>query len=185
MPQPTPIPVRQLAFELWQKGSSAPEIAERLGLPARTVWELLKRFRERGADGITPSYRSAPKSSTPQQEEHRQRAELLRREHPTWGAELIRVVLGPLEATRAPTARTLRRWFTAAGLGAAPRGRRSRSRSVSRAGHPHAVWQMDACEAVRLESGARVSWLRVVDEFTGAVLGTRVFPLGMLEPGRG
>ena len=35
---------------------------------------------------------------------------------------------------------------------------------------------MDAVEQLRLANGQQVSWLRWVDEFTGAVLGTVVFP---------
>lgn len=35
---------------------------------------------------------------------------------------------------------------------------------------------MDACEMIPLADGSRVSWLRVIDEASGAVLLTRVFP---------
>jgi len=47
-----------------------------------------------------------------------------------------------------------------------------------RAARPHQVWQIDAAEQVGLRSGQRVSWLRVVDECSGAVLRTVVFPQG-------
>jgi hypothetical protein len=43
---------------------------------------------------------------------------------------------------------------------------------------------MDASEQVRLGNGQRVSWLRLADEHTGAVLGTAVFPPGPMEHGR-
>jgi hypothetical protein len=42
---------------------------------------------------------------------------------------------------------------------------------------------MDAAERMRLASGAQVSWLRIADECSGAVLQTRIFPPGVLEPG--
>jgi hypothetical protein len=105
----------------------------------------------------------------------------LRRAHPTWGAPLIRVFLGrDFPADTLPTARTLQRWFGQHGLAPAPKGRRPRP-NPHRARAPHDVWQMDASEQVRLGNGQRVSWLRLADEHTGAVLTTQVFPLGPLE----
>jgi hypothetical protein len=37
---------------------------------------------------------------------------------------------------------------------------------------------MDAVEQIRLGSGQRASWLRLTDEYTGAVLHSKVFPVG-------
>src|SRR5205814_1983882 len=62
-------------------------------------------------------------------------------------------------------------------LNPAPTGRRSAGESL-RAQRPHETWQIDAAELVRLRSGERVSWLRIVDECSGAVLWTVVFPQG-------
>ena len=73
-----------------------------------------------------------------------------------------------------PAERTLRDWFRQAGLSAAPAGRRP-ALSLDRATQPHQVWQMDASECLRLKPGEHVCWLRVVDEFSGAFLWTRVF----------
>jgi hypothetical protein len=72
----------------------------------------------------------------------------------------------------------LQRWFRQAGLAPAPRGRRPHSGS-GRARQPHEVWQVDATEHVRLANGQQVSWLRIVDEHTAAVLDTTVFPHGV------
>jgi hypothetical protein len=100
----------------------------------------------------------------------------LRRHHPTWGAPRIRGVQGhDFLPTELPTARTLQRWFQDAGLGPASKGRRPQP-YPQRAAHPHDVWQRDAAEQVRLDSGPRVSWFQVVEEHTGAVLATAVFP---------
>ena len=63
------------------------------------------------------------------------------------------------------------------GFGPAPKGRRAGT-SSKRARKPHAVWQMDASELIRLKSGKLVSWLRIIDECSGAVLWTKVFPQG-------
>ena len=54
-----------------------------------------------------------------------QAALALRREHPIWGAGLIRVMLRrQLPQDAPPAERTLQRWFVRAGLAPAPAGRR-------------------------------------------------------------
>jgi transposase InsO family protein len=75
---------------------------------------------------------------------------------------------------RLPAARTLQRWFKKDAIPKAPPGHRPPA-SEDRAQQPHEVWQMDASEEIALRTGRRVSWLRVVDERTGAVLETIVF----------
>jgi len=44
-----------------------------------------------------------------------------------------------------------------------------------RAGQPHEVWQMDAVECLRLQDGSGACWLRMSDEYSGAILATDVF----------
>ena len=170
-------------YERWKQGASAGEIAQSLEIPQRTVRNLLQRFRERAEEGIVPSYRAGQPRASPEGQPIRAAAEHLRREHPTWGAALIRIMLvGEHREEALPTARTLQRWFRASGLGPAPQGRRPQAEST-RARRPHEVWQMDAAEEIPLQSGQRVSWLRIVDEHTGAVLATRIFPPRPLESG--
>jgi hypothetical protein len=84
-----------------------------------------------------------------------------------------------------PAVRTLQRWFAKAGLGPAPQGRRPQTVKKWRATRPHETWQVDAAEDIALADGTRASWLRIVDEFTGAVLKTVVFPPRAVEHGAG
>jgi transposase len=175
MPRPIPVPIRQAMFRLWQKGRSARQIAESLGLPCSTVRRLLLRFRLHGTDGLSPDYwhPSVPQAVP---SEPLQTAMSLRREHPTWGAGLIRVQL-LLETPERPlpSERTFQRWFVRAGLSPAPAGRPPRSH-LDRATAPHETWQMDAKEHIRIKTREEVSWLRLIDECSGAVLWTAVFP---------
>ena len=92
MPRPIPVPIRQAMFRLWQKGYGTRQIAESLGLPCSTVRRLLQRFRLHGTDGLSPDYwhPSVPEAAPSELVET---AMSLRREHPTWGAGLIRVQL--------------------------------------------------------------------------------------------
>ena len=175
MPRPIPVPIRQAMFRLWQKGRSARQIAESLGLPCSTVRRLLQRFRLHGTDGLSPDYWH-PSVLQAVPSEPLQTAMSLRREHPTWGAGLIRVQL-LLEAPERPlpSERTIQRWFVRAGLSPAPAGRPPRSH-LDRATAPHETWQMDAREHIRIKTREEVSWLRLIDECSGAVLWTAVFP---------
>jgi len=98
---------------------------------------------------------------------------------------LIRVQLcRTLDPKDVPCVRTLQRWLQRHGLSPAPAGRQPAPRRP-RAELPHAVWQMDAAEHLALGGGSEVSWLRLVDECSGAFLTTRVFPPGAVERGTG
>jgi transposase InsO family protein len=134
---------------------------------------LYARFETRGENGVTPDYdRCGQKQTQQTPDEIVQKAQQLRNEHVTWGAELIRLQIDTDEPV--PVARTLQRWFKKNALPSAPPGKRPQT-NPQRATQPHEIWQMDGKEYVLLKSRERISWLRVVDEFTGAVLGTFVF----------
>jgi transposase len=176
MPRPLPLPVRQVIWRRCQRGQSVKTITQALDLPLRTVRHLVRRFRLRGDGTVAPSYRHHSATSADGADAVRQQALALRQQHPSWGAGLIRVILRRQQiAESLPSERTLQRWFHEAGLGPAPAGRRPTS-NPHRAQAAHEVWQMDAKERVKLKTGVRVSWLRIVDECSGAVLWTAVFP---------
>lgn len=86
------------------------------------------------------------------------------------GAGLIRVELATAFPDRRLTGeRTLRAWFAAAGLGRPPRP--PHPPDPPRATVPHARWQLDAVERLRLADGRTVGWLAASDEATGALRG--------------
>jgi Helix-turn-helix domain len=184
MPHPIPVPVREVIIQRAEQGQSAGFIARSLGLVARTVRQLVQRLRQHGPNALATSYSGRSHPHPPPFRTLVEEAVQLRRAHPTWGAGLVRVLLrrhhpkAPL-----PAERTLQRWFQRAGLIPAPSGRRSGPSSYHRAPQPHAVWQMDAADQVVLRNGTQVCWLRIADECSGAVLGTTVFPPGVLERG--
>jgi transposase len=188
MPAPLPLPVPQAILRRHHRGEATPAIARALGVPERTVRALRRRWRAQAEVVLAPAYqRGARPRTVPSQQLH-DRALALRRQHPGWGAGLIRVFLGQdAPAGSLPAERTVQRWFHQAGLGPAPKGRRPVA-DPTRAQRPHDVWQIDAKELVRLRCGERVSWLRVVDACSGAVLWTAVFPPRQVAegaPGRG
>jgi transposase len=174
MPASVPSPIRRALRGRLQRGESVAEVAAAFGLAPRTVRGLRQRGRERGEAGLGPDP-TRPHAAAPAAHPAYAPALHLRREHPGWGAGLIRVLLGRRGVTPRPAVRTLRRWFARAGLGPAPAGRKPAAQR-RRATRPHGVWQVDAAEDIGLAGGSHASWLRVADEFTGAVLLTVVFP---------
>ena len=183
MPAPVPFAIRQAIARRHQRGETPAAIARALGRPVRTVQHLVARGRRQGAAALVPAYPRGERPRPRAAARARDQAVGLRRDHPTWGAGLIRLFLQLPPGRRPPAERTLQRWFRRDGLGPAPKGRRPAAAPAARAGRPHDVWQVDAKEQVRLRSGQRVSWLRVVDECSGAVLWTRVFPPRVLAEG--
>jgi transposase len=183
MPSPIPVPIRQTILKRWQKGESLSCLAEELQISVRTVRHLVRRFSQRGQDGLEPDYDRCATKKLPTNSEPYQKAIELRKHHPGWGGGLIRIFLQEQDSEGCPSERTLQRWFRHSTMPAAPPGRRPAS-DDKRARLPHEVWQMDAVDQLRLGSGQRVSWLRVVDECSGAVLQTTIFPPGLLEFGR-
>jgi hypothetical protein len=178
MPRPTPEPIRSAILRRCRDGQGAARIAAELSLPPRTVRRLVRRLRDGGEPAIRPGYRR-PAAADP--DPAREAAEALRREHPGWGAPLIRsLLLRDHPGRPIPSARTLQRWFRRHGPPRPPRPEAPEPHR-GRADRPHDVWQIDASERIRLADGREVSWLRVVDEFTGAFLLTRVFSRGAVD----
>lgn len=182
MPRPIPVPVRQAILRGSQKGDSVSTLAARFKVAPRTVRHLLRRLQD--PDTLTPHYErcgrheAAPSALI-------EEALRLRQQHSRWGAGLIRVIVQEQHPhVDVPCVRTLQRWLRRLREEPAPAGRRP-ARESQRARQPHACWQMDAAEQKRLKSGPLISWLRIADECSGAVLKTVVFPPRELESGAG
>jgi hypothetical protein len=113
-----------------------------------------------------------------------EQAVALKAAHPKWGAGLIRTELADTFApAQLPSDRTLPRWFKRAGVQKPPQDRAPRQ-FVKRGNAAHEVWALDAKEEVQLADGSYVSWLTVVDEGSGAILATMLFPPQTLDEGR-
>ena len=175
MPAPLDRNIRRQIFARLQQGRQPADIAFELQLPARTVRRLCQRFRAQGKTALEPSYhRPAPATPSATIKE----ALLLHEQHPTWGAAYILLELQKRHPQMAdlPSERTLQRRFREAQQPPAPPGRKPAAERAQ-ATRVHEVWQMDAVEQCPLQTGQKISWLRWVDEYSGAVLGTVVFPL--------
>ena len=170
-------------FRRWQQHPDPREVAAQFPVSLRTVQRLFARFARRGAAAVAPDYhrcgqRQPGQTPLPLVQDICQ----TRRNHPRWGADMIRLELEDRYAAP-PCARTLRRHLRQAGLQPAPAGRTSAAEypHVPRATRPHQGWQTDACEELHLQGNRRAGWLRIVDECTGAFLQTTVFEVARWE----
>jgi transposase len=183
MPQAVPVDVRERLVARHQAGVSLPAIAQELGLSSWTVRTIWRRYRDGGEAALVPDYAACGRPGPRQPAGLYAAALALRRDHPGWGSGLIRLELASAFPDQTlPHDSTLRRWFREAGL-ARPRPT-PRPPDPPRARQPHARWQVDATEHLRLADGTEVSWLAASDEASGALLGAVVFPPGGVDPGR-
>jgi transposase len=183
MPQAVPVAVRQAIVARHQAGVSLPAIAQELGLSPWTVRTIWRRYRDGGAAALVPDYAACGRPGPRHDQALYDAALALRRAHPGWGSGLIRVELATdFPDQDLPHDATLRRWFREAGL-ARPRPT-PRPPDPPRSRQPHARWQVDATEHIRLADGTEVSWLAASDEASGGLLGAVVFPPGAVDPGR-
>lgn len=180
MPAAIPAPLRQRIWECVRAGVPVAVVAESLGLSERTVRHLARRVRLDGKEALAARYAGCGRAALQEPPPLVQEALAIRNDHPAWGAGVIRVFLRRRHPKNAlPSERTLQRWFQRTRLPNAPAGRRPVA-AADRAVFPHDVWQMDAADQVRLQTGDGVCWLRLVDECSGAFLQTVVFPPTLL-----
>lgn len=176
MPRALAPAVRRAIVNRARHQQSPGEIAQGLDVEERSVRRIVTGFQERGESALQASYAACGVSRKPEFAQLREDVLKLRQQHPLWGAGRL---LLELESTHPdtvglPTERTLQRWLHEVYPTPAPAGRPVQE-DLSRACRPHEVWQVDAAEQKCLKSGKMFSWLRVVDECSGAVLKTVVF----------
>jgi transposase len=169
MPRALPLALREQIVRRRKQGERLTDIAAALQVPERTVRRWWHKYQQQGADGLQTHYaHCGPKAPKAPPAVYAAALEL-KREHPTWGAGLIRLQLVErFDPASVPKERALQRWFLAAGL-QPPRAKRPPVEK-SRGKAAHDVWQMDAKEQMRLADGAGTSVLTVTDEATGSVL---------------
>jgi tetratricopeptide (TPR) repeat protein/transposase len=115
--------VRQVILKRWQKGESVASLADELKLSVRTVRNWVHRFAERGQNGLAPlapDYGRCATNALPTHSDEFQKAIEMRKQHPTWGGGLIRVLLQEQGHDGSASERTLQPWFQRSTLAPAP-----------------------------------------------------------------
>jgi transposase len=184
MPRPLPFPLRQELVRRHQQGETLVSLAESMNIPPATVRNWWQRFRREGEAGLQARYQHCgPQGPKAGPALHRA-ALAMKREHPGWGAGMIRLELqAQFPDQPLPQKRAIERWIQKAGL-QPPRTKRPPVER-ERGKEPHAVWEIDAKERLLLADGSPTSVLSVTDEASGALLGATPFPPVSLESGGG
>lgn len=176
MPSAIAIPIRQEIVRLRQQGQGYEQIGEALGQSPHSVRQIWRRFQQYGTQGLAPSYERCGHRGVKSEPLIWRAAVYLKRRHSEWGGGIIRVHLQQRYPDRViPSERTLQRWFRLAGVGTQPLRRSTQRRE--RATQVHECWQVDAVSHQTLADGTQASWLSAVDEASGALIESSVFPL--------
>ena len=179
MPSPIENATRLEIIKRHEEGESLRSISSEMGMSYETVKKLWRHWVKKGS--VEPNYEKVKERGTRQYGDLYELALRLKREHPRWGAPLIRLKLQAVSQAALPSVRTLQRWFREAGVNRTGAVRQQRTARVQRGQQAHQVWAVDAKEGMRLRDGSWASWLVVTDEASGAVLKTDVFPPAPLE----
>jgi hypothetical protein len=156
-----------------QTGMSMAEVSETLNVSYDSVREICKRYRESLLSGsdlksvLTPHYSNCGPKREKWSSDVVDVVLLLKTEHPLWGAPRLMVDLERQMLGQAlPSIRTVERWFRKNNLGKPPR--QTGEAAIGRSRGVHNIWEVDAKEAC---------YLTTVDEKSGALLASPVFPL--------
>ena len=167
MPRATDLSLRLVLARMARLGATASEIARQLDLPLSTVRGLIGAPCRRRPMALPLRYSPAitavdlaPRSSAgwKRPSSSPSTSPLGRRPDPRRNDRMIgRTPFGADDPTLAAPAR----------LGSGPT-RSAAGQYWQRAEHPHDTWEVDAADQKRLANGRMISWLRVVDECSGA-----------------
>jgi hypothetical protein len=184
MPRALASTVRRAIWNRLLAGTPLGEVAVYFGVSERTVRRLVVDVESRGEKAFANLYEACGARQSNENRKLRRRIVKLRAKHARWGAgRLLLEFQNKTPGQHLPCKRSVERWLAKAKCPLAPAGRPLRRRREDRADRPHQVWQIDAAEQKRLATGRMISWLRIADECSGAVLKTIVFSRGPFHAG--
>jgi hypothetical protein len=165
-----------------QLGISMSEICETLNVSYTSVRRICKRYSDNLhpesdlQSVLTPHYSNCGPKTEKWSSDIVDAVLLLKAEHLSWGAPRLLVELErKLCGQTLPTIRTVERWFRKNNLGKPPR--QGGEPAIGRARGVHNIWEVDAKENLVLLDGQEACYLTTVDEKSGALLASPVFPL--------
>jgi transposase len=173
---------REAIVQYRQEGISMTEISETLGISYSSVRDLCKRYSEsQKTDAplksvLTPQYSKCGIKKEKYSVEVVDSVLLLKTEHTRWGApRLLAELERQVQGKKLPSIRSVGRWFRKYNLSKPPR--QAREPVIGRARAVHNIWEVDAKENLILLDGQEACYLTTVDEKSGALLASPVFPL--------
>lgn len=182
MGQAYSLTTREAIISQRQSGLRMTEISETLKVSYSSVRGICKRYSESpkteaGLKSVlTPHYSNCGPQTEKWSPEVIDVVLSIKTEHLRWGAPRLLVELErQMPSQLLPTIRTIERWFRKNNLGKPPR--QTREPTIGRARGVHNIWEVDAKENLTLLDGQEACYLTTVDEKSGALLASPVFPL--------
>jgi transposase InsO family protein len=158
-----------------EAGTSVAEAARACGVSRQTGYKWLKRFKEKGDEGLEDRSRAPSRIPHRTAPELVERCLMVRRRYPSWGPRKIRAFL-LLENPSAswPASSTIGEWLDKAGLVQRRKWRRRTPPStypLSHAKEPNDVWSIDFKGQFRVGNGQYCYPLTVTDNATRFIIG--------------
>ena len=173
-PHDQEIRMKVIHRHLKEKQSMA-KISSDLGISYTCIRSWVKRYKEKGEEGLFPKYTLNSRPSKFRQEVLDQAFEY-KKTHPKWGAPFILIKLeDDFPKTPLPKTRWLQQLFKRAGL--QPQKTKLPEPKIKWAKQVFDCVQVDAKEKLKTADGKDCCYLNFVDEYSGSELDAFLFPL--------
>lgn len=180
MSKATGLAHRQQIVSLKQAGHTLKFISETLNLTFSNVRDIWGRYKKDPDKSLLPNYQNCGLKKPNRSEIHYRASFWLKRLHPLWGSPRIHAGLKSRYGHKTPSIRTLNRWYKSANL-VKPRSK-IKHQEIGKSKAVHNTWQVDAKEQLELHDGQKGCYLTIIDEKSGAWLGSLVFFLWTYLP---
>jgi transposase len=174
MAQATTLSTRKQLIELRLSGRKHLDISSLLGISQETSKNIWKRYKQEGDLCLVPHYKNCGRPITKKEEVNFRLIRLLKHMHPEWGVKFI--CLRIKEKYPQLDLRGIRQYQSRLSKNKLPKSKLPIVENDKKAKLPHDTWQIDAKERIKLLDGTEGCYITVVDEASGAILATKVFP---------
>jgi transposase len=174
MGQSTTLTIRKQIVELKQSGKKHLEVSDSLGISQETSKSIWKRYKLEGDHCLVAKYKNCGRTISESEEKNFRLVRFLKQLHPDWGIKFICMKIE--EKFSHLKLRSVRQYQSRLSKDKLHKSKLPIAENAERAKFPHDTWQIDAKERVKLLDGTEVCYITVVDEASGAILATRVFP---------
>jgi transposase InsO family protein len=156
-----------------KKGERMTDLCEEYGINRQSGYEVLRRYEERGLEGLVPQSRA------PKRIPHRTSAELVelvvafRTEHPSWGPKKIKEVLEREKGVKLPSPSAVGNMIYSRGLAQPQRRRKkyaAKPTGLREVDAPNELWCVDYKGQFRLGDGSYCYPLTITDQHSRFIL---------------
>ena len=147
-----------------KEDSNISELCRRFGVSRKTGYKWIKRYKEKGSQGLADRSRRPKSSPTTSPEKVVSEALKIRDKHPAWGARKIHKRLQVLEVEDVPAVSTINGILKRNGCISEEASKRSRTFTRFEHPEPNDLWQMDFKGHFPMTNGRRCHPLTILDD---------------------